>query len=59
MRQKKKPVRRHLATDDEGENSSEVLGRQQLRSSQSLDYMLANEIAAEIKSDEYADTISL
>ncbi len=47
MRQKKKPVRRRL--ENNAEVTSEVLGRFQLRNSQSLDFMLANEIAVDIK----------
>ena len=47
MRQKKKPVRRRVENDSEA--TTEVLGRFQLRTSQSLDFMLANEIATDIK----------
>jgi len=51
MRQKKKPVRRHLDHGSE-EVTSEVLGRGQMRNSQSLDYMLANEIATDMKKEK-------
>jgi SNF2 family DNA or RNA helicase len=52
MRQKKTPVRRRLDKNDAGEVASEVLGRFQTRNSHSLDYMLANEIAADIKKEK-------
>ena len=51
MRQKKKPIRRCLE-DDSGGVTSEVLGRFQMHNSQSLDHMLANEIAADIKKEK-------
>ena len=52
MRPKKKPVRRRVEDDSGGEITSEVLGRFQLRNSQFLDYMRANEIDADIKDDK-------
>ncbi len=56
MRQKKKPVRRQL-NHDSPEVTTEVLGRFQLRTSLSLDYMLANEIAVDIENDKSVDAM--